>query len=130
MPVVDRSGTDPARTEAFGAVGRGRLSALRPPRPGLDRREGYGKADHRGDLILKGKSPGSCGEGFEGDGVAEGLELGNGPTRFSSLVAATGHVGLIRHIRGMRSCCWSERGQLIRLVELTVVVRSVPHLSV
>jgi hypothetical protein len=28
--------------------------------------------------------------------VAEGLELGNGPTRFSSLVAAPGHVGLIR----------------------------------
>jgi hypothetical protein len=26
------------------------------------------------------KSPGSCGEGFEGDVVAEGLELGNGPT--------------------------------------------------
>ena len=28
------------------------------------------------------------GEGFEGDVVAEGLELGNGPTRFSSRVAA------------------------------------------
>jgi hypothetical protein len=28
--------------------------------------------------------------------VAEGLGLGNGPTGFSSLVAATGHVGLIR----------------------------------
>jgi hypothetical protein len=27
--------------------------------------------------------------------VAEGLELGNGPTRFSSLVAAPGHGGLI-----------------------------------
>jgi hypothetical protein len=27
--------------------------------------------------------------GFEGDLVAEGLELGNGPTRFSSLVAAS-----------------------------------------
>jgi hypothetical protein len=26
------------------------------------------------------KIPGSCGEGFEGDLVAEGLELGNGPT--------------------------------------------------
>ena len=47
------------------------------------------------DLILKGKSLGSCGEGFEGDAVADGLELGNGPTRFSSLVAATGHGGLI-----------------------------------
>ena len=34
--------------------------------------------------------------GFEGDVVAEGLELGNGPTRFSSLVAAPGHGGLIR----------------------------------
>jgi hypothetical protein len=31
--------------------------------------------------------------------VAEGLELGNGPTRFSSLVAAPGHVGLIRDLR-------------------------------
>jgi hypothetical protein len=41
--------------------------------------------------------------GFEGDVVAEGLELGNGPPRFSSLVAAPGHGGLIRHIRGMRS---------------------------
>jgi len=47
-----------------------------------------------GDPILKRKSPGSC-EGFEGDVVAEGLELGNGPTRFSSLVAAHGHAGLI-----------------------------------
>jgi hypothetical protein len=28
--------------------------------------------------------------------VAEGLELGNGPTRFSSLVAASGHGGLKR----------------------------------
>ena len=40
------------------------------------------------------KIPGSCGEGFEVDVVAEGLELGNGPTRFSSLVAAPGHGGL------------------------------------
>jgi hypothetical protein len=34
------------------------------------------------------KIPGSCGEGFEGAVVAEALELGNGSTRFSSLVAA------------------------------------------
>ena len=27
----------------------------------------------------------------------------------------------------MRSCCWSEDGQLIRVMELTVVVRSIPH---
>jgi hypothetical protein len=37
--------------------------------------------------------------GFEGDVVAEALELGNGPTRFSSLVAAPGHAGLIRDRR-------------------------------
>jgi hypothetical protein len=37
--------------------------------------------------------------GFEGDVVAEGLELGNGPTRFSSLVAAPGHGGLICYLQ-------------------------------
>jgi hypothetical protein len=37
--------------------------------------------------------------GVEGDVVAEGLELGNEPTRFSSLVAAPGHGGLIRDRR-------------------------------
>jgi hypothetical protein len=37
---------------------------------------------------------------------------------------------LIRHIRGMRSCCWSEGRQLFRAVELTVVVRYVPGLTV
>ena len=47
-------------------------------------------------LTPERKIPGSCGEGFEGDVVAEGLELGNGSTRFSSLVAAHGHGGLIR----------------------------------
>jgi len=52
-----------------------------------------------GERILKRKSPGSC-EGFEGDVVAEGLELGNGPTRFSSLVAAHGHAGLISKMQG------------------------------
>jgi hypothetical protein len=30
--------------------------------------------------------------------VAEALELGNGSTRFSSLVAAPGHAGLIRDL--------------------------------
>jgi hypothetical protein len=32
---------------------------------------------------------------LEGDVVAEGLEPATGPTRFSSLVAAPGHAGLI-----------------------------------
>jgi hypothetical protein len=43
------------------------------------------------------------GGGLEGDLVAEGLELGNGllaGARFSSIVAATGHAGLIRY-RGL-----------------------------
>jgi hypothetical protein len=38
--------------------------------------------------------------------VAEGLELGNGPTRFSSLVAAPGHVGLKRESPG----CYAAMG--------------------
>jgi hypothetical protein len=54
-------------------------------------------------LILKRKSPGSCGEGFEGDLVAEGLELGNGPTRFSSLVAAQA-MGVLSEIDGWALC--------------------------
>jgi hypothetical protein len=43
--------------------------------------------------------------GFEGDAIAEGLELGNGATRFSSLVAAPGHGGLISnlHVSAMRT---------------------------
>jgi hypothetical protein len=45
-------------------------------------------------------NPPSRGEGLEGDLVAEGLKLGNGPTRFSSLVAATGHAGLISKMQG------------------------------
>jgi hypothetical protein len=44
--------------------------------------------------------------------------------------APAGEFILIRHIRGMRSCWWSEDGQLIRLVVLTVTVRSIPGLSV
>ena len=46
-----------------------------------------------GDLVaegleLKGESPGSCGEGFEGDLVAEGLELGDGSLAGTVGVAA------------------------------------------
>jgi hypothetical protein len=59
----------------------------------------YGSVRYISELILKANPPGSCGEGFEGDLVAEGLELGNGPTRFSSLVAASGYGGLIRDRR-------------------------------
>jgi hypothetical protein len=67
------------------------------------------RSDAGGERILKGKSPGSCGEGFEGDVVAEGLGLGNGPARFSSLVAAPGHGGLIRKSTVSRHAAASGR---------------------
>jgi hypothetical protein len=65
----------------------------------------YGSVRYSSELILEGNPPGSCSEGFQGDLVAEGLELGNGPNRFSSLVAAPGHAGLIRDRRLGRLRC-------------------------
>ena len=77
------------------------------------------------DLILKRKSPGSC-EGFEGDVVAEGLELGNGPTRFSSLVAAHGHAGLISNLQvsAMRTAVFpgDPRTSMAKLSSVTALL--------
>lgn len=47
--------------------------------------------------------------------VAEGLELGNGPTRFSSLVAAPGHAGLIRLSQVLRVTVEDLIGQPLSL---------------
>jgi hypothetical protein len=56
-----------------------------------------------------GKAPASVVS--TGSAAPRRAELGRAP-RFSSLVAAPGHAGLIRHIRGMRSSWQSARRQL------------------
>jgi hypothetical protein len=87
------------------APGRGR-----PPKAAARRsedRRGVGERLLRtgaGDLILKGESPVLP----TGSAAPRKAELGRA-TRYSSLVAAPGHGGLIRHILVMRSCCKGTR---------------------
>jgi hypothetical protein len=60
--------------------------------------------------------------------VPPGLEPLSG--RIGASYATVGDLMLIRHIRGMRSCWSGEDDQLNGRMEVTVVVRSIPRLSV
>ena len=65
---------------------RANVTALATPSPRFWAMEVRGLTP---DLILKRESPGVLGgEGFEGDAVAEGLELGDGPLTLAIGVAS------------------------------------------